>query len=92
MGRCFGDLIPHDRPSPASGRGSIRIQEARRIWLNLDLIRKPYACLEYVFVHEMVHLLERNHTRRFHGLMDRFLPDWLTRRDSFNQTPLPPED
>jgi predicted metal-dependent hydrolase len=56
------------------------------------LIRKPYACLEYVFVHEMVHLLERNHTRRFHGLMDRFLPDWRTRRDSLNQTPLPPED
>ncbi len=48
----------------------------RRIWLNLELAKKPLACLEYVVVHEMVHLLERNHTRRFHRLMDQFLPDW----------------
>lgn len=53
---------------------------ARRIWLNLELAKKPPACLEYVLVHEMVHLLERRHTARFHALMDEFLPDWRARK------------
>lgn len=57
---------------------------ARRIWLNLDLIRHPDDCLEYVLVHEMVHLLERGHNRRFYGFMDRFLPDWRGRREQLN--------
>jgi predicted metal-dependent hydrolase len=49
---------------------------ARRIWLNLELAKKSPACLEYVVVHEMVHLLERLHSDRFYGFMDRFLPGW----------------
>ena len=53
---------------------------ARRIWLNLDLARVTAGCLEYVLVHEMVHLLERYHNARFHGLMDRFLPEWPSRK------------
>ena len=60
---------------------------ARRIWLNLDLARKPVSCLEYVLVHEMVHFHERLHNRRFYGLMDRFLPGWRLRRDELNRTP-----
>jgi hypothetical protein len=54
--------------------------KARRIWLNLELARKPGHCLEYIVVHELVHLLERNHNARFRALMDRFLPDWRDRR------------
>ena len=53
---------------------------ARRIWLNLELAKYPPECLEYVVVHEMVHLLERHHNARFHKLMDRFLPDWRGRK------------
>lgn len=49
---------------------------AHRIWLNLNLIQKPLICLEYVLVHEMVHLLEANHGKRFYALMTRFLPQW----------------
>jgi len=49
---------------------------AHRIWLNLNLIQKPLVCLEYVLVHEMVHLLEANHSQRFYALMTRFLPQW----------------
>lgn len=60
---------------------------AKRIWLNLELIKKPSACLEYVLVHEMVHLLERNHTDRFRALMDKFMPDWRLRRDELNRSP-----
>ncbi|WP_348760505.1 SprT family zinc-dependent metalloprotease [uncultured Salinisphaera sp.] len=61
---------------------------AGRIWLNLELIRKPPICLEYIVVHEMVHLLERHHTPRFRALMDQFLPDWRLRRDRLNRAPL----
>lgn len=62
--------------------------EARRIWLNLELIKKPPHCLEYIVVHEMVHLLERHHTDRFKELMDHFMPQWQMYRDELNQTPL----
>jgi predicted metal-dependent hydrolase len=53
---------------------------ARRIWLSLELAKYPVECLEYVVVHEMVHLLERNHNARFKSLMDKFLPDWRERQ------------
>ncbi|HOI13029.1 MAG TPA: DUF45 domain-containing protein [Methanoculleus sp.] len=43
---------------------------------------------EYVVVHEMVHLLERNHTDRFRELMDQFMPQWRHYRDLLNQAPL----
>ena len=50
--------------------------EARRIWLNLELIKKPVQCLEYILVHELIHLVERHHNDRFIALMDRHLPQW----------------
>jgi predicted metal-dependent hydrolase len=49
---------------------------AQRIWLNLELAKKPVQCLEYVLVHEMVHLLERHHNQRFRDLMTAHLPNW----------------
>jgi predicted metal-dependent hydrolase len=49
---------------------------ARRIWINLELVRKSLDCLEYIVVHEMVHLLERSHNARFKAFMDTYLPDW----------------
>lgn len=49
---------------------------ARRIWLNLNLIKKPLVCLEYVLVHELVHLLEASHNHRFYALMTQFMPQW----------------
>lgn len=56
-----------------------------RIWLNLELAKKPVQCIEYIVVHELVHLLERNHTERFSALMDSFLPDWRACRETLNQ-------
>lgn len=67
--------------------GSCNIQ-SRRIWLNLELAKKPVQCLEYVVVHEMVHLLERKHNDHFKGLMDEFLPQWKHYRNILNQAPL----
>lgn len=66
--------------------------EARRIWLNLELARKPVACLEYILVHEMVHLSERHHTERFCELMDALLPAWKLCRDDLNRAPLAHEE
>ena len=62
--------------------------EARRIWLNLELIKKPPNCLEYIIVHEMVHLLERLHNDRFVAYMDKFMPQWRLFREELNQAPL----
>jgi predicted metal-dependent hydrolase len=66
--------------------------DARRIWLNLELAKKPASCLEYILVHEMVHLLERHHNERFKGLMDRLMPQWRTYRQELNRAPLVHED
>lgn len=65
---------------------------ARRIWLNLELVKKPIHCIEYVIVHELVHLLERHHNDRFTGFMDKFLPNWRFLRDELNAQPLAHED
>jgi predicted metal-dependent hydrolase len=71
--------------------GSCNTQD-RRVWLNLDLAKKPPQCLEYVLVHEMVHLLERHHNERFKSLMDRFMPQWRLYSEELNQAPLSHED
>ena len=58
-----------------------------RVWLNLELVKKPAVCLEYILVHEMVHLLERHHNDRFREYMDQFMPQWSLHRDELNRTP-----
>jgi len=65
---------------------------ARRIRLNTDLAKKPRECLEYVVVHEMVHLLEPTHNARFVALMDQFMPKWQFYRDVLNRLPVRHED
>ena len=62
--------------------------EARRIWVNLELAKKPVRCLEYIIVHELVHLLERHHSDRFTAYMNQFLPLWRRYRAELNQQPL----
>lgn len=66
--------------------------EAKRIWINLELAKKPLVCLEYILVHEMVHLLERHHNDRFRAYMDEFLPQWQMYREELNRAPLAHED
>lgn len=58
---------------------------AQRIWINLELAKKPPKCLEYIVVHEMAHLLERSHNHRFIALMDQFLPQWRVYKDELNR-------
>jgi predicted metal-dependent hydrolase len=66
--------------------------DARRIWINLELAKKSRACLEYIVVHELVHLIERRHNEHFRELMDRHLPQWRMYRDELNRAPLSHED
>jgi len=57
---------------------------AKRIWLNLELAKNSPECLEFIIVHEMVHLLERKHNKRFYAFLDRFLPDWKMLKKELN--------
>ena len=66
--------------------------ESRRIWLNLELAKKPVQCVEYLIVHELVHLIERRHNDRFMSIMDEHLPQWRLRRAELNAAPLAHED
>jgi predicted metal-dependent hydrolase len=61
---------------------------AKRIWLNLELAKKPVSCLEYIIIHEMTHLLERNHNTRFVALMNSFLPNWKEVKEELNRLPV----
>ena len=56
----------------------------RKILLNLELAKKNPRCIEYVIVHEMVHLLERNDNDKFKAYMDKFLPNWRAFRNEIN--------
>jgi predicted metal-dependent hydrolase len=57
---------------------------ARRIWINLELVKRKPIFLEYVVVHEMVHLLERSHSKRFISYMDKFMPNWRSVKAELN--------
>ena len=63
--------------------GTCNIRD-RRIWINLELAKKSLRCIEYIVVHEMVHLLEKHHNQRFKDYMNKFLPDWKTIKDELN--------
>ncbi|OYU93568.1 MAG: metal-dependent hydrolase [Bacteroidetes bacterium B1(2017)] len=67
--------------------GSCNI-EKKRIWINLELAKKPEHCLEYIIVHEMVHLIERHHNDNFQYHMDTHLPNWRQIKTELNKLPL----
>jgi len=60
---------------------------AKRIWLNLELAKKPLECIEFIIVHELVHLLERSHNERFVSYMNAFMPKWRFYREELNKLP-----
>lgn len=62
--------------------------ETKTIRLNLELAKKPLECLEYVILHEMVHLLEPTHNSRFIALMDQFMPSWRFYQEQLNALPV----
>lgn len=60
----------------------------QRIWFNIELAKKPLECIEYIVVHELTHLLERNHNKRFILLLDQFMPTWRLQKKILNELPL----
>jgi len=83
--------------------GRILIQRMRTKWggcnptnriirLNTDLAKKPPDCLEYIIVHEMVHLIEPTHNERFKTIMERIFPKWYQIREVLNRLPVRHED
>jgi len=61
---------------------------AGNIRLNTDLAKKPKDCLEYIVVHELIHLLEPTHNARFVALMNQFMPKWALYRAAINRLPV----
>ena len=59
-----------------------------RVWFNLELAKKPVQCLEYIVVHELIHLLVRRHNDQFMALMNNQPPKWHQQRDMLNELPL----
>lgn len=62
--------------------------DSKRLWFNIELAKKPLECIEYIVVHEMVHLMERNHNKRFVLLMDQYYPNWQVQKKVLNELPL----
>ena len=67
--------------------GSCNI-EAKRIWLNLELAKNPKQCLEYIIVHELMHLIEKHHNEHFKSLMDKHMPQWRSHKVELNRLPV----
>jgi hypothetical protein len=65
---------------------------SRTIRLNTELAKKPRECLEYIVVHEMVHLIQPTHNAQFVALMDRFMPKWQFFRQRLNRLPVRHEE
>ena len=62
--------------------------KTRSIRFNLELVKRAPECLEYIVVHELVHLLEASHNSKFKTLMDRFYPKWKFYRKELRSLPI----
>lgn len=56
--------------------GSCNISK-KRICINLELVKRDKSCLEYVIVHELAHLLEKNHNKRFYSIVYKYYPNYI---------------
>jgi predicted metal-dependent hydrolase len=97
--RAAVDLIAEWEPRLGARAARLHIQRMRTRWgscnpvrqsirLNTELAKKPRECLEYIVVHELIHLLEPTHNARFVALMDRFMPHWRLTRQALNSLPV----
>lgn len=62
--------------------------QTRKIWLNLQLAKKPVECLEYVLLHELAHLQVKNHGPEFVAILDQYMPFWRDIKKSLNDSTL----
>ena len=99
----IADLIAKWQPKLGVTVDTFHVQRMKTKWgscsskrnairLNTELAKKPQECLEYIVVHEMVHLIERSHNEKFVCLMDTHMPKWTFYRDELNRLPVRHED
>lgn len=55
-----------------------------KLWFNLQLVKKPIECIEYVVLHELIHLRVEKHNNEFKNLMHQYMPDWQERKNRLN--------
>ena len=76
---------------------SVKIRQMKTRWgscnpyksyinLNIELIKKPRACIEYVVFHELVHLLHPDHSKKFYDYLTLYMPDWQKRKEILERT------
>lgn len=93
------DLIARWEPVIGVNVRGVLVRKMKTLWgscspergtirLNVELAKKPPDCLEYILVHELVHLLEPTHNARFVKLLDQFMPKWQFYRDELNRLPV----
>ena len=61
--------------------------DKKRIWVNLQLAKKPIECLVFIITHELAHLVEKKHNERFHALVERYYPNWREAKEILNASP-----
>lgn len=61
---------------------------SKTIWFNIELVKKPKECIDYIVVHELVHLKERSHNKNFILLMNKYYPNWQLRKKQLNELPI----
>lgn len=64
----------------------------KNIWLNLELTKKPESCIEYVILHELLHLIEEKHSDKFTALLNKYMPKWKSEKEELNRLILSHEE
>lgn len=64
----------------------------KNIWLNLELVKKPESCIEYVILHELLHFIEEKHSEKFTALLNKYMPKWKSEKEELNRLILSHEE
>ena len=66
--------------------------QKKNISFNLELAKKPESCIEYVVLHELLHLVEEKHSEKFTALLSKYMPKWKSEKEELNRLILSHEE